>query len=89
MYRVGFPGWKVAAALGVTLVFRVDVLLDKEAGVFLATSPDIRGLVAEAHSLEELFKEVEHGSDMLLGEQIRWPKPAAVRAAWSHVALAA
>lgn len=89
MYRVGFPGWKVAAALGITLVFRVDVMLDKEAGVFLATSPDIRGLVAEAPSLEELFKEVGHGADMLLGEQVHTQKPATVRAAWSNVALAA
>lgn len=89
MYRVGFPGWKVAAALGITLVFRVDVLQDKEAGVFLATSPDIRGLVAEAPTLEALFTEVGHGADMLLGEQVNATRPATVRAAWSSVALAA
>lgn len=89
MYRVGFPGWKLAAALGITLVFRVDVLQDKEAGVYLATSPDIRGLVAEAPSMEELFKEVGYGADMLLSGQVHAPKLAAVRAAWSNVALAA
>ena len=89
MYRVGFPGWKIAAALGVTLVFRVDVLLDKDAGVFLATSPDIRGLVAEAATLEALFKEVGHGADMLLSDQLHSPKPSSIRAAWSNVALAA
>lgn len=89
MYRVGFPGWKIAAALGITLVFRVDVLQDEEAGVFVATSPDLNGLVAEAPSLEALFKEVGHGADMLLGEQFRAPKPAVFRAAWSNVAMAA
>lgn len=89
MYRVGFPGWRLAASLGVTLVFRVDVLHDQEAGVFVATSPDIRGLVAEAPTLEELFHEVNGGADMLLGEQIRVPKAPNVRAAWSDVALAA
>lgn len=92
MYRVGFPGWKLAASLGVTLVFRVDVLQDPEAGVYLATSPDIPGLVAEAPSIEELFKEVHHGADMLLQDQLRIKdqgKQTAVRAAWSDVALAA
>lgn len=89
MYRVGFPGWRVAASLGATLVFRVDVLHDQEAGVFVATSPDIRGLVAEAATIEELFHEVRSGAEMLLIEQLPAPRARSVRAAWSEVALAA
>ncbi len=28
MYRVGFPGWKLAGRMGVTLLYRVNVLHD-------------------------------------------------------------
>lgn len=86
MYRVGFPGWKLAGRFGVTLVFRVDVLHDSEAGVYVATSPDLRGLVAEAPTLDELFREVYAGADELVGDQVLPARPDAIRAAWSDVA---
>lgn len=38
---------------------RIDVLHDTEVNVYIATSQDIRGLVCEAESMEELKAEVE------------------------------
>ncbi|WP_225783367.1 DUF1902 domain-containing protein [Xenophilus sp. Marseille-Q4582] len=83
MYRVGFPGWKLAARFGRPLVFNIEVLKDEEAGVFVATSPDLRGLVAEAATLEELFHEVRLGADALITEQVHGRAKSEARLAWS------
>lgn len=80
MYRVGFPGWTVAGRF-MPLLFRLEILHDEEAGVYVATSPDVRGLVAEAATLEELFKEVHQGADILIGEKLHKPAAKAV-VAW-------
>lgn len=80
MYRVGFPGWTVVGRF-VPLLFRLEVIRDEAAGVFVGTSPDVRGLVAEAATLDELFKEVHHGAGVLIGEKLQRPAGRAV-AAW-------
>lgn len=84
MYRVGRPGWRLAYALGVALLYRVDVTYDAEAGVYVATSPDVHGLVAEAATFDALFREVEAGAEELVGARLR---PHAdgrmLRGAWS------
>lgn len=89
MYRVGFPGWKLAARLNVPLLLRVDVARDQGAGVFIATSPDLRGLVVEASSTEELFKEVYGCVDMLMEEQLKQPPKHRPAAAWTGEFLTA
>lgn len=58
MYRIGLPFWKQAAQLGVPLKLRIDVIHDDDAGVYVATSADLRGLVCEATSMDELVNEV-------------------------------
>ncbi len=83
MYRVGFPGWKIAARFGVSLLVKIDVLDDKEAGVFVATSGDLPGLVVEARSLEDLFREVYDCVGMLLFEQLKHEPKRKPVAAWS------
>lgn len=65
-YRVGLPGWRTLGRLGASLYFRVKVYRDDEAGVYWAESPDLRGLVIEAATLEELFREVNFGASELL-----------------------
>lgn len=84
LYRVGRIGWRLAYRLGATLIYRVDVLRDAEAGVYVATSPDVRGLVAEAPTMDELFREVDAGAEELIGAQMPtstgglrgvWPQP--------------
>ena len=71
-YRVGLPGWKLVARVGLPLSFRAYVRKDREANVFFATSPDIDGLVVEGDSLDELMSEVMSAAgalvEMELGE---------------------
>lgn len=66
MYRIGFPFWKQLARLGVPLTVRVHVLRDEEAGVFVATSNDLRGLVCEAKTMDELIPEINSSVNDLL-----------------------
>lgn len=63
---MGFPGWRVAANLGLPIKVKVDVCHDKEAGVYFAVSDDI-GLSVEAESLDALVKEVHAALPELLG----------------------
>lgn len=77
MYRIGYPFWRVLGGCGVTLSLRVNVMHDKEAGVFVATSDDLRGLVCEAATLDSLVEEVTNSVDELIKLQINptVPKP--------------
>lgn len=70
MYRIGNPFWKFLARLGVPLMLRVNVFKDEEAGVFVATSDDLRGLVAEATTMDELVDEVKLVINDLLIEHL-------------------
>ena len=71
MYPVGAPFWKLAARAGVPMKFRVDLRRDEDAGVFIATSPALRGLVVESESMDDLFKDLQDCVDMLLHEQLK------------------
>ncbi len=66
MYRVGFPGWKVVARHGFPVKVLVEIARDDEAGVFLASSPDLRGLHVEGETLDELHREVRSALSALL-----------------------
>lgn len=70
MYRVGLPFWKAVARAGKTVKLRVEIEYDPEANVYCATSPDLRGLVVEADSLDDLMKEVPDAVDMLMTAQL-------------------
>lgn len=66
MYRIGYPFWKQFARMGVPLNIRVNVLKDEEAGVYVATSDDLKGLVCEAATMDELVQEVHSTTQELL-----------------------
>jgi hypothetical protein len=66
MYRIGFPFWKQLARMGAPLTIRVNVLRDDEAGVFVATSNDLRGLICEAATMDQLVLEVDSSIQELL-----------------------
>ena len=57
-YPYRYPLSCFLAGFGVTLTIRVEVLKDSEAGVYVATSPDVNGLVIEAESFSQLRDEV-------------------------------
>jgi hypothetical protein len=71
MYRIGFPFWKQLARLGVPLKVRVNVLRDDEAGVFVATSGDLRGLVCEATTMDDLIVEIRASINDLLAFHVK------------------
>lgn len=58
MYRLGWPCAAFFASFGMPLLIKVEIIHDKEADVYIATSPDLKGLVVEAQTLVELEKEV-------------------------------
>lgn len=66
MYRIGFPLWKQIARLGIPLTVRVNVMRDDDAGVFVATSNDLRGLVCEAKTMDDLIPEINSSVNDLL-----------------------
>ena len=57
-YRAGWPGWKLVARAGGTIVVKVDVMKDNEAGVYVASSGILDGLVVVAKSLDDFRLEV-------------------------------
>jgi len=58
MYRLGWPCATFFAEMGIPLLIKVEIIRDNEANVYVATSPDLKGLVVEAETLDELEKEV-------------------------------
>lgn len=65
MYKVGLPFWKTVARAGFPVALRINVSYDHDAKVFIATSNDLRGLVVEARSVDELVCETNDAIDML------------------------
>ncbi len=88
MYRIGYPFWKLAARAGVPMLLRVEVIRDHDAGVFVATSSDLRGLVAEAKTADDLVRSVYDCIDMLLEAELHHAPKARPLAAWSGEAFA-
>ena len=85
MYRVGYPGWKLAARLNVPLLIKLDVIHDKDAGVFVITSADLRGLVVEAPDTaiaEELHGEIQGCVESLMRERLTQPPKVRPITAW-------
>lgn len=73
-YRVGFPGWRIAALAGLRLKLRVDVIRDDEAKVFVATSPDMPGLIAEAETVDQLLLNLKAAFTDLMQDEFSAPR---------------
>ena len=69
-YRIGFPFWRFISNLGMPVAVRIDVFWDQQAKVFVATSPDLRGLVAKAPTMAGLESEVDTSIDDLLTDEL-------------------
>lgn len=65
-YRVGLPFWRTAARMGITVTLPVEISFDGEANVYIATSPSLPGLAAEADSLDELRRQTRLAMDDLM-----------------------
>lgn len=71
IYRVGLPLWRLFIKLGCTASVQVRTIWDQEAKVYVADSPDLKGLVAEAPDLDTLRTEVQSSIDALLSLQLQ------------------
>jgi hypothetical protein len=76
MYPIEYPLWSLLARFGRRLVIRMDVLYDDEAGVYVATSKDMCGLICEAETMDELKAEVERVLRDLIAFCVRGKNPA-------------
>lgn len=80
-YPLRFPLSGMVGALGFPLSIRIDVGFDKKAQVFVASSPDVTGLVAEAKTMDELraeafslipeLLELNRGVRIVTGNEVR------------------
>lgn len=64
-WRLGAPGWKIAALLGFGITIKIDACHDAEAGVYFAKSDNI-GLAVEAETLDELMREIQAAVPVLI-----------------------
>lgn len=76
MYRVGLPGWKLAAKLGVPVRLRVNITQDLEANVYVAESPDLDGLIVEGHTLDDIKAEALAAAGTLLEMELHTKAPS-------------
>lgn len=67
-YRYGWPLGRLAARIGIPTRIELKVIHDPEAGVFVGTSDDVRGLIVEADSLEEVMREARGLIPELIGQ---------------------
>jgi predicted RNase H-like HicB family nuclease len=65
-YPLSWPLSRLLSTLGVPLHIEVTFFYDKEAGVFVATSEDIPGLILESESYQGLVNEAEEAIPALL-----------------------
>ena len=52
--------------------YTINLIWDKEAGVWVATSEDVKGLVLESGSLDALIERVKIAIPELLGEKSKY-----------------
>jgi predicted RNase H-like HicB family nuclease len=73
MYRIGLPGWKIAARWGVPLSMRIHIHHDPDARVYWTSSPDLTGLIVEGATLDEVFAEVKLAAPDLIELELGQP----------------
>ena len=82
MYPIEYPLWSLLARFGRRLTIRMDVLYDADVGAYVATSKNLRGLICEAGTMEELKAEVDRVVRDLSAFCVRGKKPALPVAEW-------
>ena len=65
-YPFNYPFAPTLYRLGVTLHIQIEIIHDGEAGVYIATSPNLAGLVLESESVDQLTHEVSEAIPNLL-----------------------
>lgn len=82
MYRMGWPGWELMAKIGVPTYMKLYVVHDVEAGVYVATSRNLDGLVVEVSdkaTAQDFHREVDNCIALLLADK---PQPVKTVTVW-------
>lgn len=87
-YPFSYPLARWVSKLGITLTIRINVVEDSEAGVYVATSPDIEGLVIESETFHGLRQEINEAIPNLLALQNKHRKTEADLIFRDHIAIA-
>lgn len=58
-YRIGWPFWRLLYKQGFPLVYRYEIVYDVSCKRYCALSSDIKGLLAEGDSIEEVRDVME------------------------------
>ena len=64
-YRIGFPGWKIAARRGARMYFRVWVHKDDTSNTYWAESDDLDGLAVAGDTLDDVERAIEEVAPVL------------------------
>ncbi len=83
-YRIGFPGWKIAARLGAPLYFRVYVHKDEESNTYWAASDDLEGLAVAGATLDDVRRAVEEVAPVLCSAILAEPARSNAQARMSY-----
>ena len=70
-YRMPLFFCKTFSVFGTTIIIRYEIFEDREAGVFIATSPDLKGLVCEEDNLTALKESINSCTLLLLTDQFQ------------------
>ena len=65
-YRIGLPFWKLACKMGFTPSFRIIIHKDPKQNVYWCESNDLKEVISEMPSIEELIREVNNIAEELL-----------------------
>lgn len=68
-YPIGWIFSGMAERLGVPIGARIHVVFDPEAVVYIATSKDVKGLVVEADTFEQLITETNELIPILISKE--------------------
>lgn len=74
--------------MGVPVRLRVNIRQDLEANVYIAESPDLAGLVVEAHTMDEIKSEALAAASILLELELHTKAQAQAEFNW-HSAVPA
>lgn len=76
MYPIDYPLWSLLARFGRRLTVKIEVQHDEEAGVYIATSKEMTGLICEALTMDELKVQTERVMRDLVAFCVRGKNPA-------------
>ena len=77
-YRIGRLGWKLAYKLGVRMSYRYEIVYDVDCKRYIGISPDIKGLVAEGDTVDEVKAVMEGDAPEVVAYMV-WDNPDMAR----------